>query len=80
MVNGENPQVIDMGQPTYDTIEVLLASVQQEIEDPELTYKLRTARQLLLVYREQNLTYRDTLEGADLDDETTERLVELGYL
>ena len=69
-----------MGQKTCETIASLLGSVQEEIDDPELEFKLRTARQLLLACKAENLTYRATLEEADLDEATTERLVELGYL
>ena len=69
-----------MGETPCELIGTILESVQQELDDPELSFKLRTARQLLLVCEEQHLTYRSTLESADLDEATTQRLVELGYL
>lgn len=69
-----------MTQRTCDTIDTLLATVQEEIDDQELEFKLRTARQLLMVCDEQTETYRKTLEEANLDEDTRQRLVKLGYL
>lgn len=69
-----------MSQITCDTIETMLESVEEEVDDPDLVYKLRTARQLLLVCKYQNETLQDSLQEADLDDDIRQRLVGLGYL
>lgn len=69
-----------MERTVSDTIETLLASVQEQLDDPDLRYKLRTARQLNVVCKDQLSTYRNSLDDAVLDDETRERLENLGYL
>lgn len=69
-----------MDEAVCDTVDTMLASVQAEVDDPELTYKLRTARQLLVVCKEQNEDFKQTLETVDLDEETAEQLRRLGYL
>jgi hypothetical protein len=69
-----------MGTSIYDTVETLLASVQEDIEDPDLVFKLRTARQLNLACKDEMSTFQQTIENADLDEETEARLRELGYL
>lgn len=42
-----------MGSSLYDTVNGLLAFVQEEIEDPDLSFKLRTARQLNVACKEE---------------------------
>ncbi len=69
-----------MGISVCDTVETLLASVQEEIEDDDLTFKLRTARQLNLACKDEMEAFQSTIENADLDEETETRLRELGYL
>jgi hypothetical protein len=69
-----------MGETVYNTLDTLLASVHEEVDDPELSYKLRTARQLTVVCEDQIEAYEETLEEADLDEETMEHLHQLGYL
>ena len=59
---------------------MLLASVQDDVDDPALEFKLRTARQLNVACEEQFRTYHETLESVDLDADTEEMLRELGYL
>ena len=63
-----------------DTAQTMLASVQEEIEDDDLIFKLRTARQLIIACKDQHVEYQQALESADLDDEIETRLEELGYL
>lgn len=65
---------------TVETIETMLESVQQEVDDPELRFKLRTARQLLLLLEEQHDLGRKALADADLDADVREDLRTLGYL
>lgn len=69
-----------MEKTICDTIEMLLASVQDDVDDPALEFKLRTARQLNVACQEQFRTYHKTLENAELDEETEAMLRELGYL
>lgn len=69
-----------MPETICDTIETLLASVDEQVDDSELSYKISTARQLNIVCKEQVETYTETLEEADLDPEMVDRLEELGYL
>lgn len=69
-----------MSEPICDTIETLLASVQEEIDDPKLSYKLRTARQLNVASNDRIQTVNETLEEVDLNPEVVNRLEELGYL
>ena len=63
-----------------DTADTMLASVQEEIEDDDLSFKLRTARQLILACKDEQIEYQQALQSAELDDETEARLEELGYL
>ncbi|OAQ51412.1 hypothetical protein HTG_17120 [Natrinema mahii] len=69
-----------MPNTTIETINTMLDSVQGELEDPDLRFKIRTARQLLLVIEEQHDIGRDALVDADLDDSTRKDLQQLGYL
>lgn len=69
-----------MGTSICETIDTLLASVQEELDDPDLVFKLRTARQLNLACKDEMATFQRTIEAADLDEETESQLRELGYL
>lgn len=65
---------------TTETVEALLASVQDDLDDSEGSFKLRTARQLLVILDEQHEAGRRALAEADLDAQTRANLEELGYL
>lgn len=69
-----------MGPSICDTADTMLASVQEEIEDDDLVFKLRTARQLIVACKDEQIEYQQAIKNADLDDETETRLEELGYL
>lgn len=69
-----------MGETVCGTIDTLIASVQEEVDDPEQLYKLRTARQLTVVCRAQQDEAKQALEEADLDEGTLDNLRQLGYL
>ena len=69
-----------MEKTTLEIVEQLLSNVQAEVDDPELSYKLRTARQLIVLVSEQHEAGRNALTDADLDPETLEQLRRLGYL
>jgi hypothetical protein len=58
----------------------MLESVLKEATDPEITFKLRTALQLLVLIEEQQAGARSALAAADLDAELRENLRDLGYL
>lgn len=69
-----------MGTSICETVDSLLASVQEDVEDQDLTFKIRTARQLILGCKDEITTIQQTVEDADIDEETEARLQELGYL
>ena len=69
-----------MGQTLADDIDEMLASVQEQVEDSELTFKLRTARQLVMVYDERLREHGKSLDGENLDSEALENLRRLGYI
>ncbi|OYR79734.1 hypothetical protein DJ84_17165 [Halorubrum ezzemoulense] len=62
------------------TIEELLEQVQEDIENPDTSYKLRTARQLLSIFEQRNEDLSVAISEAASDDELRERLRDLGYL
>ena len=69
-----------MAPSICDTADTMLASVQKEIEDDDLVFKLRTARQLIVACKNEQIEYQQAIKNAELDDETEARLEELGYL
>lgn len=69
-----------MAQTVATTINTLLQSVQEAVEDPEATFKLRTARQLVVLCGEQQEVARETLQEADIGEEALTNLEQLGYL
>ncbi|MFP4589934.1 MAG: hypothetical protein ACLFMX_02900 [Halobacteriales archaeon] len=62
------------------TIDALLEGVQSTVDDADASYRLRTARQLLVILDEQVEASQAALEMVDLDPDTQARLRELGYL
>lgn len=69
-----------MAFETADTIDRLLVGVQEGIDDPDASFKLRTARQLLVLLDEQHEAGLVALAEADLDEDSRENLRQLGYL
>lgn len=69
-----------MGETICGTIEQLLASVQDQIDDTAVSYRVRTARQLAVACQYNHERAEETLAEADLDQETVEQLREYGYL
>lgn len=69
-----------MGKTTFEALCEILRSVQENVDDPETDYKLRTARQLVVLLDEQHTMGRKALEEAEIDAETRDRLRKLGYL
>ncbi len=66
-----------MSDETLATIETLLKSVLDETDDPDKSYKLRTALQLLEIHQDNTERLR---EAAEADADLQERLHQLGYL
>jgi len=66
-----------MSDETLATIDALLKSVLDETDDPDKSYKLRTALQLLEIHQDNTERLR---EAADSDADLQERLHQLGYL
>ena len=64
----------------FDHIDTMLETVQDEVADPDLAFKLRTARQTLVVIEEQYTAGQKALKEAEIDEETLESLRQLGYL
>jgi hypothetical protein len=56
----------------------MLTSVQEQVEDSELSFKLRTARQLVMVYDERLREHGKSLHEETLDSEAVEDLQQLG--
>jgi hypothetical protein len=69
-----------MGVDTYEHIDTMLRSVQEDVADSEIRFKLRTARQLCDAMKEHYIQGQQAIERADIDEETIESLRELGYL
>ena len=62
------------------TIEELLGEVQEDMDNPDASYKLRTARQLLSVLEQRNEDLSMAVSEAVSDDELLDRLRELDYI
>jgi hypothetical protein len=69
-----------MGETLADKIDEMLAGVQSDVDDSELSFKLRTARQLLVAHDELLQEHRESLTESDLDEDALENLRQLGYL
>ena len=62
------------------TIEELLGEVQEDMDNPDASYKLRTARQLLSVLEQRNEDLSMADSEAVSGDELLDRLRELDYI
>lgn len=69
-----------MGETTIGTIETLLESAIEETDDSDISFKLRSALQLLMVVEEQHVAAREAIEEAEVEDEVRHNLQQLGYL
>lgn len=69
-----------MEDELFNYIDSMLESVQDDVDDADLAFKLRTARQSLVGLEEQYREGQEALEQMDIDDETLDSLRELGYL
>lgn len=69
-----------MGTQTIATIGEILDGVIEDTDDPQISYKLRNARQLLDVVQQRHEHVNETIEAADVDEEIVENLRQLGYV
>jgi hypothetical protein len=69
-----------MAGTTIGTIEALLESAIDETDDSEISFKLRSALQLLYVLEERHVAAREAIDEAEIEDEVQENLRELGYI
>lgn len=65
---------------TPETLRTVLEGALDEVDDPEVAFKLRTAIQLLDVIEEQHAEIRDALSDADVGAELRANLQTLGYI
>lgn len=69
-----------MSKTTIETTRRLLDSALEDVDDPDVSFKIRSALQLLVLIEERTDEAKKTLEEADIDEKTRESLHELGYL
>ena len=69
-----------MSEPLAEKIDTMLASVQEEVDDSDLSFKIRTARQMVMVYDDQLRQHGEALDETELDEDTLENIRQLGYL
>ncbi|MDB2275772.1 MULTISPECIES: hypothetical protein [Halorubrum] len=69
-----------MAVDVLTTMKELLGEVQEDVDNPDASYKLRTARQLLSVLEQRNEDLSMAVSEAVSDDELLDRLRELDYI
>jgi hypothetical protein len=69
-----------MGETAIATIETLLESTLENIEESESKYKLRQALSLLQAVEQHQIDAENAIESINLDSEVEENLRDLGYL
>ena len=69
-----------MAVDVLTTMKELLGEVQEDVDNPDASYKLRTARQLLSILEQRNEDLSVAVSEAVSDDELLDRLRELDYL
>lgn len=69
-----------MGTQTIATIGEILDGVIEDTDDPQLSYKLRNARQLLDVVQQRHEHVNETIEDIEVDEEIVANLRQLGYI
>jgi metal-sulfur cluster biosynthetic enzyme len=69
-----------MAETAIGTIETLLKSSLETVDDPDVKYKLRQSLSLLRAVELQHVDAREALEDVELDPEVEGNLRELGYL
>jgi hypothetical protein len=69
-----------MAKTAVGTIETMLQSALDSVDDDEVKYKLRQSLSLLNAVELHHGEAREALEDVDLDSEIKENLRDLGYL
>ncbi|RLM88035.1 hypothetical protein [Haloarcula sp. Atlit-7R] len=69
-----------MAETTLDTIDKLLEGAFDDIGDPDVRYKLRSARQLLQVVQQRHETLDEAIDDAVSDEQIMSNLRDLGYI
>ncbi|AUG49295.1 hypothetical protein BVU17_17130 [Haloarcula taiwanensis] len=68
-----------MAETTLATIDELLEGTLDDVDDPDIRYKLRSARQLLQVVQQRQDIMDEAIETAVEDEEVLQNLRDLGY-
>jgi len=69
-----------MAETTLDTIDELLEGAFDDVSDPDVRYKLRSARQLLQVVQQRHETLDEAIDDAVSDEQIMSNLRNLGYI
>jgi hypothetical protein len=69
-----------MAETTLDTIDELLEGAFDDVSDPDVRYKLRSARQLLQVVHQRHETLDEAIDDAISDEQIMSNLRDLGYI
>jgi hypothetical protein len=69
-----------MAETTLDTIDELLEGAFDDVSDPDVRYKLRSARQLLQVVQQRHETLDEAIDDAISDEQIMSNLRDLGYI
>jgi metal-sulfur cluster biosynthetic enzyme len=69
-----------MAETALGTIETMLHSALDDVEDSDVKYKLRQSLSLLKTVEMHHVDAREALDDVELDPEVERNLRELGYL
>ncbi|ATW88216.1 hypothetical protein halTADL_1448 [Halohasta litchfieldiae] len=69
-----------MVRDTLETIDELLEGVMNDVDDSDVRYRLRSARQLLELAKQRYKGHDEAIEDIVEDDEILKDLRELGYV
>ena len=68
-----------MAETTLATMDELLEGALNDVDDPEVRYKLRSARQLLQVVQQRQDIIDEAIDTAIEDEAVLQNLRDLGY-
>jgi len=68
-----------MAETTLATMDELLEGALNDVDDPEVRYKLRSARQLLQVVQQRQDIIDEAIDTAIENEAVLENLRDLGY-
>jgi len=69
-----------MPRSTLETLDDLLLGAEEDIDNSDVVYKLRSARQLIEVLKQRQDDQDDAIEDAISDEEVLDNLRDLGYI